>query len=508
MLIDRRRVAFLAAGPIVGGLVWWLCFTAGLASPACWCAFTASVCAVWWVVEALPLPATALLPFVLFPLTGVLDHRAVASNYGHTAILLMMGGFFLSAAMERSGVHRRIAMVLVTAVGGGSAGRLVLGFMLATALLSMWISNTATALMMLPIALAVLHQTNSPGLRTALLLGIAYAASIGGMGTPIGTPPNVLFIANYAEQTGRTIGFVEWARIALPIVLLLFPAAWFVVTRGVHLERPVVMPAVGRWRPSERRVLTVFLVTAAAWVFREWPAGGWTGIVGAVDASGKAMVGDATVALAGALVLFFLPSGERPEEDARREALRNGPSDAAESRRAESGRAESGRAESGTGELGSAPLLDWETASRIPWGILLLFGGGLAIAAGFQETGLSDRIGASLVILQSLPPLLIIGGVCVLVNLLTELTSSTATTALLLPILAETARAADLPLEVVMIPGTISASCAFMLPVATPPNTIVFGAGGLTATEMAKRGVLLNLWAAVVISLVGYGMLG
>ncbi|WP_164100984.1 SLC13 family permease [Candidatus Laterigemmans baculatus] len=491
MLIDRRRLTFLAAGPIFGGLVWWLCASAGLASPACWCAFTASVCAVWWVVEALPLPATALLPFVVFPLTGVLDHRAVASNYGHTAILLMMGGFFLSAAMERSGVHRRIAMVLVSAIGGGSAGRLVLGFMLATALLSMWISNTATALMMLPIALAVLQQAQSPGLRTALLLGIAYAASIGGMGTPIGTPPNVLFIANYAEQTGETIGFVEWARIALPIVLLIFPAAWFVITRGVRLQRPVVMPPVGRWRPSERRVLAVFFLTAAAWVFREWPDGGWAGLVGAVDSSGNTMVGDATVALAGALLLFLVPSGERPEVEP------TAGEQAGEEREARK-----------TGELGSEALLDWETATRVPWGVLVLFGGGLAIAAGFQETGLSEQIGASLVVLQTLPPLLIIGGVCVLVNLLTELTSSTATTALLLPILAETARAAGLPLEVVMIPGTISASCAFMLPVATPPNTIVFAAGGLTATEMARRGAALNLYAAVVITLVGYWLLG
>jgi sodium-dependent dicarboxylate transporter 2/3/5 len=400
-----------------------------------------------------------------------------------------MGGFLISAAMERSGVHRRLALGLVNLVGGGSAPRLVLGFMLATALLSMWVSNTATTLMMLPIALAVLQQSDAAGLRVALLLGIAYAASIGGMATPVGTPPNVLFLAEYAKQTDRTLGFVEWGRVALPIVGVLLPLVWWTLTRGLRLQRPVTMPAVGRWRSAERRVLVVFLLTALAWVFRTAPWGGWSAWLGAVDADGQPTVGDSTVALAGALALFLCPSGERAGGSAEAAA--------AEAREAPP-------------EAGAAPyetLLDWETAVQIPWGILLLFGGGLALAAGFSSSGLSDQIGRAMGGLRSWPPPLIVLTVCLLVNFLTELTSSTATTALLLPILAETARAAGLPLEMIMIPGTISASCAFMLPIATAPNTIVFGSGGLRTAEMARRGWGLNLASAAVISFFGWWLL-
>lgn len=454
-------------GCIVAAGAWW----AGLETPAIWCAWTAGVCAAWWVTEAIPLPATGLLPFVVFPLTGVLDHNAVARGYGHTAILLLMGGFFLSKAMEKSGVHRRLALGLVSIVGGASAPRLVLGFMLATGLLSMWVSNTATTLMMLPIALAVLKQSDAPGLRPAVLLGIAYSASIGGMATPVGTPPNVLFIANYFEQTGQTVGFVQWGKVSLPIVIILLPLVWLVVTRGVRLERPITMPEVGNWRSSERRVLAVFIITALAWVFRATPYGGWAGLIGAVDEQGKTMVGDATVALASAVALFLIPAGDKASDSY------------------------------------TSKLLDWESAVEIPWGILLLFGGGLALAAGFEATGLSAAIGDTLSSLRSLHPLLIVLAVCLLVNFLTELTSSTATTALLLPILAETARASELPLELIMIPGTISASCAFMLPIATAPNTIVFAAGGLSTGAMARTGVALNLCSAVVISVVGWLLL-
>ena len=461
----------------IGGLLFGCCLAAiaawfVLESRAVWCAWTAGVCAAWWVTEAIPLPATGMLPFVVFPLTGVLDHNAVARGYGHTAILLLMGGFFLSKGMEKSGVHRRLALGLVNLVGGDSAGRLVLGFMLATSLLSMWVSNTATTLMMLPIALAVLKQSETPSLRPAVLLGIAYAASVGGMATPVGTPPNVLFIANYFEQTGKTVGFVQWGQVALPIVLILLPIIWWALTRGVVLENPITMPAVGRWTTAEIRVLIVFVLTAFAWVFRASPFGGWAGLIGAVDDSGKVLVGDATVALASAMVLFLIPSGSvNHEGDPER-------------------------------------LLDWETASEIPWGILVLFGGGLALAAGFEATGLSAAIGETLSGLGTLHPLIIVFIVCLLVNFLTELTSSTATTALLLPILAETARASNLPLELVMIPGTISASCAFMLPIATAPNTIVFAAGGLSTASMARNGFQLNLISALVISLIGWWVLG
>ena len=479
------KIGLTITGILFGCLIAGICAVAGLPAAACWCALTAAICAFWWVSEAIPLPATSLLPFVVFPLTGVMNHTKVASGYGHTAILLLLGGFVLSAAMERSGVHRRIALGLVNLVGGDSAPRLVLGFMLASGLLSMWVSNTATTLMMLPIALAVLQQAKTPGLRAALLLGIAYSASVGGMATPVGTPPNVLFIAAFEQQTGRSVGFVEWGRVALPIVCVLLPTVWWVLTRGLKLQQPIRMPAVGHWRTSEVRVLIVFVLTALAWVFRTTPFGGWSRLVGAVDNEGNILVGDSTVALAAALVLFLVPAGEslstatQEDDDEVTTAKPRG------------------------GEM----LMDWETAMRIPWGILLLFGGGLALADGFQTSGLSERIGQSMAGLSDLPPIVIIFSVCLLVNFLTELTSSTATTALLLPILAETARAADLPLSTVMIPGTISASCAFMLPVATAPNTIVFAAGGLSTAAMAKRGWKLNVWSTIVITIVAWLLL-
>ncbi|XZE53656.1 SLC13 family permease [Planctomycetaceae bacterium SH139] len=484
----RSRYGFILSGIFFGCLLWALCAYWDLPPAACWCAFTAGVCATWWVTEALPLPATGLVPFVVFPLTGVMDQTQVAQGYGHRAILLLMGGFFLSAAMERSGVHRRIALGLVNLVGGDSGPRLVMGFMLATGLLSMWVSNTATTLMMLPIALAVLQQASTPGLRVALLLGIAYSASIGGMATPVGTPPNVLFIAAYSQQTNQSMGFMEWGRVSLPIVCVLLPTVWFVLTRGLKLREPITMPTVGVWRTSEIRVLIVFVLTALAWVFRTAPAGGWVTWIGAVDSAGKPLAGDSTVALASALALFLIPAGDSTASDNDSSVDQD--------------------------RIAVPPprqyrgLLDWETAKHIPWGILLLFGGGLALASGFQSSGLSDQIGQTMGGLSDLHPLLIVFVVCLLVNFLTELTSSTATTALLLPILAETARAAELPLAMIMIPGTIAASCAFMLPVATAPNTIVFGAGGLSTIDMARRGWALNIWSTIVISLVSWWLLG
>ncbi|WP_417738008.1 SLC13 family permease [Rosistilla oblonga] len=464
MMFSCPKSIMLPGGVVVAALVGAGCSSAGLEAPACWCAATSTLCAMWWIFEVLPIAATALLPFVVFPLTGVLDHRTVATAYGHTMILLLMGGFLLSAAMERSGAHRRLAMIMVRAVGGRGERRIVLGFMLATAMLSMWISNTATTLMMLPIAMAVLERHACNGLRVPLLLGIAYSASVGGMGTPVGTPPNAMFMGFYEEKLGRSLAFVDWMVIAVPIVAILLPIIWLWLTRNLKSDAIFEMPDVGAWRSAEVRVLIVFSLTALAWITRTTPFDGWSYWIGATtpnDAGGiTSLVGDSTVALAATLALFIIPSG---------------------------------------GEA-KGPLLDWETAERIPWGILLLFGGGLALAKGFDASGLSTVIGDSLAGLASLPPILVIGGVCLLVTFLTEITSGTATTALLLPILASTAIAADVPAEMIMIPGTISASCAFMLPVATAPNTIVYGAGGLSTGVMARTGLVLNLIAVCVIT--------
>ena len=481
----------LWGGPLIAGLGTWLSAAAGMTPAASWCAGVALLCALWWIFESLPIAAVGLVPFVVFPLTGVMDHSRVATSYGHSMILLMMGGFFLSAAMERSGAHRRIALVMVRAVGGRGGRRLVLGFMLATAGLSMWISNTAATLMILPIAVAVLRQTQDDReMRVALLLGVAYAASVGGMGTPVGTPPNVLLMGVLAQRYERTISFPEWMAVAMPIVVVLLPSIWWWITRRMGPAQRVVMPEVGRWRPAEVRVLTVFAFTAAAWIFRQAPYGGWAQWMPGAGIDGTTPIGDATVALAASLALFVLPAG-RPSSERQGDAA--APADAAT---ADDPPAARGR------------LLDWETAQRVPWGILVMFGGGLALAAGFEETGLSAIIGQQLRLLSAAPLWVVILAVCLLVTFMTEITSSTATTALLLPILAGMSDAMGWPPELIMIPGTISASCAFMLPVATPPNTIIFGAGGISTGRMARTGLVLNLFAAALITLVCWGLVG
>jgi sodium-dependent dicarboxylate transporter 2/3/5 len=434
-----------------------------------------ALCSLWWVTECLPIYVTGIVPFVAFPALGVIDHNEIAHAYGHSLILLLMAGLLLSSAMEKCNAHRRLALSLVRMVGGQGGRRLVLGFMLASALLSMWISNTATTLMLLPIAMAVLEQSDDGDLRMPLLLGIAFAASIGGMATPVGTPPNVLFMSQYAKATGEEYSFAGWMAIGLPVTIVLLPICWLWLTRGLSKGKPLELPKVGRFRRSEILTLGVFVLTAVLWVTRKNPAGGWTTWLGMVDENGVAMVGDSTVALFSVVLLFVLPSGE--------------PTQAGDS-------------------FADTRLLDWKTASRVPWGILLLFGGGLAISAAFDASGLSMVIGSQLEQFTALPTFWLILCICISVTFLTELTSSTATTALLLPVLAGVAAKAELSPAVLLVPATISASCAFMLPVATAPNTIIYSAGGIHLGRMARDGLFLNLIAAFVVSVLCYWQLG
>jgi len=452
------RAWALVAGPafaVAAGL--GLRFGVEFEPAACWTAGITALCAVWWISEALPIPATALVPFAAFPLTGVLTHRQVAGAYGDTLILLFLGGFLLSAAMERSGAHRRLALGMVRLVGGVGGRRLVLGFMLASAALSMWITNTATALMLLPIALAVLQGGDEDRLAVPLLLGVAYGASIGGLGTPIGSPPNGIFIGVHREVTGEDFGFVDWMRIGVPVVALFLPLAWWWLTRGLRGSRPLRLPPTTAWRAAEARVLVVFALTACAWVTREGPSGGWSGLLGLAGT-----VDDSTVALAAAVALFVVSDGR------------------------------GGR------------LLDWETAARIPWGILVLFGGGIAIARAFVASGLSDELARGLVGLARWPMLAMLLALCLVVTFLTEVTSNTATASVLMPLLAAAGTAAGADPTLMMIPAALSCSCAFMLPVATPPNAIVFGSGRVPIRAMAREGAVLNLIGAGVITLVVY----
>jgi sodium-dependent dicarboxylate transporter 2/3/5 len=491
--MDILTKTMLPGGPIVALLLAIVTHRCGLPVEAAICTGTAALCAVWWIFECANIAVVGLVPLVIFPVTGVLGEAETAMAYGHPMILLLMAGFFLSAAMENVGAHRRVALTMVHWVGNGSGPRLVLAFMLATGGLSMWISNTAAALMMVPIALAVLKQSDSSELRVALLLGIAYSASIGGMSTPIGTPPNVMFMGQIEQLFGIRYGFGAWMAVAMPIVVVLLPAVWWWITRPLRMRNSdgserLSVPDPGPWRTSEIRVLLVLLVTAFAWIFRSGPADGWSGLLPTTAADGKSIIGDTTIAVASALFLFLCPAGDpEPKEPATGEPSlirQTGPHREVPSI--------------------SPRLLSWTAASKIHWGILLMFGGGIALAAGFEATGLSAAIGRQLAIFSDAPPWLVILVVCLVITFMTEITSGTATATLMLPILGELAIATGMKPESVMIAGTISASCAFMLPVATAPNVIVFAAGGIKTTEMARNGLVINLFAAVLIAFVTY----
>ena len=450
MMLFRRY--FLVLGPVVAALFYYLLIFLGMPYlPAVTAAITL-LTVIWWITEAMPIPATSIVPFVLLPLFGVGDHKLVASSMGSHVILLLMGAFMLSKALEKSGAHERLALYMLKAVGVSSGRRLVLGFMLAAGLLSMWISNTATTLMMLPIALAILSRVDNHRLTIALVLGIAYAASLGGVGSPLGTPPNVIFMGIYEEVTGREFSFVRWLKIGLPVVLVTLPIMALWLTRQVHLEKPIERPSVGTWRAEEVRTLVVFGIAIFFWVTRNEPFGGWSHWFGVPGA------GDSTVALGAVVLMFMVPNGK------------------------------GGR------------LLDWQTAESIPWGMLLLFAGGIAIAKGFMVSGLSDMMGEALSFLTTMPLWLMLVLLCLSVTFLTEVTSNTATATLLMPILAVVATTAGFDPMVLMIPAAMCASCAFMLPVATAPNAIAYGTGKVRMPEMVREGAVLSVVASLIIA--------
>ncbi len=453
------RPSFIPLAPILAILFYFVLQAIGLESKAAIAAAITLLTVIWWVTEALPIPATSLVPFALLPLFNIVDHKAVASALGSHVILLLMGAFMLSKAIEKSGAHERLAVYMVRLVGVKSGRRMVLGFMLASAFLSMWISNTATTLIMLPIALAILKHIDNKNLTVALILGIAYAASVGGVGTPIGTPPNVIFMAIYEEQTGVEFGFLEWMKIGVPIVLLAIPIIAFWLTRNVKLEQTVHLPELGVWRTEEKRTLWVFGLTALAWITRKEPFGGWSS---ALDIE---IAGDSTVALFAVVLMFVVPNGK------------------------------------------GSRLLDWDSAKTIPWGMLLLFAGGIALAKGFVASGLSDLLGQWLATFESLPVVIMIISICLVVTYLTEITSNTATATLLMPILAAAAIASGYDPKVLMVPAAICASCAFMLPVATAPNAIAYGTGEIEIQDMVREGAILSFIIACLVGIVCYLLL-
>jgi sodium-dependent dicarboxylate transporter 2/3/5 len=423
----------------------------GLSEPIVATIAITALTAFWWVSEALPIPATSLVPFALFPMAGVLDQRQAAEALGSYVIVLLMASFMLSKALERSGAHERLALYMINLVGG-SGRRLVIGFMLAAALLSMWISNTATTLMLATMALAILSRTDDPKLGPALLLGIAYASSFGGTATLIGTPPNLIFAENYLLATGEEFSFVRWMSIGVPIVAVGTPLMALWLTRSLGGVKTPALADPGPWRKDERRTLIVFAIAIFLWITRTEPFGGWSGVLGMAGA------GDSTVAVFAVVLMFLVPNGK------------------------------------------GGALLDWKAAGDIPWGMLLLFAGGICIASAFRASGLDALIGEELSGLANAPVFVMMLGLCLVVTFLTELTSNTATANLLMPLLAAVAAGAGVKPELLMIPAVISCSCAFMLPVATAPNAIIYGTGRVSMAQMAREGAMLNIIIAFVVA--------
>jgi sodium-dependent dicarboxylate transporter 2/3/5 len=458
------RVWSTAGGLVLATITYAATWHAGMPANQCATAAVTALCATWWIFEALPLPATSLVPLVAFPLAGVLTERQVAAAYADPVVLLFMGGFMISKAAEKWGAHRRLAELMLTRVGATSGPRVVLAFMLATALVSMWISNTATALMMMPVALAVLERDGTGRLAVPLLLGVGYSASIGGIATPIGTPPNGIFLAVYRTVAGRGVPFHEWMIFAVPVALLMLVSTWTVLCWRLHGIAPMEVPPREKWTTAQKRTLAVFGLAALAWITREVPYGGWSGLF-------NTNMEDMSVAIAAVVLLFFIPSGERD------------------------------------GDQRGGRLLDWQTAASIPWGVLILFGGGIAIAGAFENSGLSMVIGEKVQGLRELPLVATMAIVCLAVTFLSEVTSNTATSNILMPILAAAAKANGLEPALLMIPATLSNSLAFMMPVGTPPNAIVYASGHVRIADMVKAGLVLNLIGAAIVTLVCWWLL-
>ncbi len=462
----RRRVAALLGGPLLY-LFLFLLAPAELARPAAHVLGVAGWMAVWWLSEPVPLGATSLLPLVLFPLLGVSTMREAAAPYANELVFLFLAGFLLAATLQYWNAHARLAYALISAIGT-EGRRIVLGVMVATAFISMWISNTATAAMMFPIVMAIgalfANDRGGRNMRTSLMLGMAFAASIGGMATLIGTPPNLIFAGAARQLTGTDVGFASFMAIGLPVTLVFLPIAWAVLVfllypSGVTLSgeaRRLINArrgALGTLRGGERTTMIVFALVAVAWLLRDRKDLGAFVIPGLSDLLPN--ITDASIGLAGATMLFVL----------------------------------SGQARDGT----RRPLLTWAEARTIPWEVLLLFGGGLSLAAAMERSGLAAWLGSQLTGLGGMHPLLIFAGVAAFAIALSEIASNTAIAAMAMPIVASLATAIGQPPVALMLVAALAASSGMALPVATPPNTIVFGSGQVTVRQMAKAGVLLDI---------------
>ncbi len=468
--LNRNRLFPLILGPVVFLITLLFFHPDGLSTQANAVLACTLWVGIWWITDCIPLAVTSLLPIILFPLSGGLDIKATTASYGHKYVFLYIGGFIIAIAIERWNLHKRISLIIINLIGT-DLKKIVLGFMMATAFLSMWISNTATSVMMLPIGMAILAlMKDDPSTKKnevqvfgkALMLAIAYSASIGGLSTLIGTPPNLILAGIVKEQYGIEITFSQWILLGLPLSLILLAICWKYLTSFAfdlgqdmfeegRAEIKRQLDKLGKTSYEERVVLSTFILTAVLWMSRsllnQW--------IPALD--------DTIIAMISAVLLFIIPASDKKRT-----------------------------------------ILTWNEAVKLPWGILLLFGGGLALATGFQQSGLAEFIGSQLSLMQGASIILILIVVVVAVNFLTEITSNIATTAMILPILAPLALVIGVHPYVLMVGAALAASCAFMLPVATPPNAVVFGSGYLKISDMVKTGIWLNIISIILVVLVVY----
>lgn len=473
MKITKKKIG-LFLGPLLFVLITYFFHPEGLSEAAIGILASTFWIATWWISEAIAIPVTSLLPIVLFPLSGGLSLSETTSSYGHQYIFLFLGGFILAIAIEKWNLHKRIALTIIMLIGT-NMNRIVLGFMIATAFLSMWISNTATAVMILPVGMAVItHLKDNPKtvenenilFGKILMLAIAYSASIGGMATLIGTPPN-LVLAGIVEKTYHTeITFLQWFMFGFPLSLVLLFLCWLYLTQiafkieqkefpGGKEEIESQLKKLGPISYQEKIIFLVFVATALAWITRSFLL---------VKLAPK--IDDTIIAILAALLLFIIPSKKNNEA-----------------------------------------LMTWKDAVSLPWGILILFGGGMALAIGFETTGLATWIGNHLTMLEGVSVLLLLIILITAINFLTEITSNMATTAMLLPVLVSLALIIDIHPYILLVSATLAASCAFMLPVATPPNAVVFGSGYLKIEDMVKKGFWMNIISIGIITLFCYYIL-
>ena len=439
----------------------------------------------WWISECIPIYATAFVPIALFPLLGILDATTTTENYGHNYVLMLLGGFFLAKSIELSGLHKRIALYVIKNIGT-SRSRIMLSFMIATALLSLWIANVAVTLLMLPIALAIVDKEEentdkNPQFGLALMLAIAYAASLGGTGSLIGTPPNMVFAGVVSKMFPELpeIDFLQWMKIGMPIVMILLPIVWYYLVRYFKISgnfagsKEIIdteIISIGKISTMEKRVFAIFVFTALGWIFRkdieidQFVIPGWSTFLGVSQ-----YVHDSTVAIIAAILLFVTPSGNTDVKSTH-----------------------------------SKTLLDWKSASQVPWGVVIIVGGGYAIADAFKHTGLADFIGLKLSFISQYPTLLILVIVILVMIFLTEINSNTATANIFLPVLASMAIAGQMNPLLLMIPATFACSFSFMLPSGTGTNAVIFGSNRVTIPEMARCGFGLNLLSVILLTLLMY----